>query len=169
MAPRYTPLPSKEADDASSPSPAPGPTRRSRLPLLSAFLGGAVLSVLLQCCGSYLLPWSSAALFPLHRAGRYPSAVAPPIKAPAINPWKNLDLAEAVQLRRWLMDPERGLNLTRVENATDSDNWVHMVERAKPDKATVLAYLEGGIESVPVYANVGADRAADLGCGWRRG
>lgn len=33
--------------------------------------------------------------------------------------WRNLDVEEATEVRKWLLDPERGLNLTRWDHATD--------------------------------------------------
>lgn len=34
--------------------------------------------------------------------------------------WKNLDLQEAVALRAWLSHPDRSLNLTDADSASDS-------------------------------------------------
>ncbi|KAL7423655.1 hypothetical protein Q5752_001236 [Cryptotrichosporon argae] len=92
-------------------------------------------------------------LLALHQYGALPgveglaSCPAPGallIKAPRQNLWKNLDLQEAVDIRAWLAEPERGLNLTAHENATDSDNVIHVVEAYQPSKADALAHLANG-------------------------
>jgi hypothetical protein len=36
-----------------------------------------------------------------------------------IDPWRNLDLQEAVEVREWLFSDEQGLNLTSTEDAFD--------------------------------------------------
>lgn len=36
--------------------------------------------------------------------------------------WKNLDIAEAVAVRQWLMAPERGLNIKKIDQA--NPKWV---------------------------------------------
>lgn len=52
------------------------------------------------------------------RSGMCESITARPVKAPKENIWKDLSVKEAVGVREWLYEPERGLNLTRALGAT---------------------------------------------------
>lgn len=72
-----------------------------------------------------------------------PSGVPAPASPPApVNLWAPLDLEDAVQIRRWLEAPDRGLNLTRVDTRySSSDNMLYNLETYYPSKAEALAYL----------------------------
>lgn len=74
---------------------------------------------------------------------------------------------EAIELRHWLKDPKRGLNLTDAEVAFDryvcvrvrertliipSDNFIHLVETYPPPKADALAHLADSKAHINRYA-----------------
>jgi hypothetical protein len=51
------------------------------------------------------------------------------------------------------MHPDQNLNLTSANHAVDSDNWIQLVEIAKPKKLEAIAYLENGTD-LQRYARV---------------
>ncbi|WVQ70156.1 uncharacterized protein L199_008381 [Kwoniella botswanensis] len=75
------------------------------------------------------------------------------IQAPKKNIWKNLSIKEATDIRDWLWQPERGLNLTKSAIAADNDNAIFLIEAYIPPKAAALAYLNGSAEAPLKYAH----------------
>ncbi|KAF8316633.1 amine oxidase catalytic domain-containing protein [Clavulina sp. PMI_390] len=59
------------------------------------------------------------------------------------NVWIPLSVAEAVAVRKWVMDDARGLNLTEGTKASMSDSYIELVETIRPNKASALAYYAG--------------------------
>ncbi|ORY26996.1 amine oxidase catalytic domain-containing protein [Naematelia encephala] len=75
------------------------------------------------------------------------------VTAPRKNIWKNLSLKEATEIRSWLWETERGLNLTKSALATESDNAIFLIEAFTPRKSDALAYLDGGAAIPAKYAH----------------
>ncbi|KAE9386715.1 amine oxidase catalytic domain-containing protein [Gymnopus androsaceus JB14] len=73
-------------------------------------------------------------------------APIPPIaKPPApLNLWASLTIPETTSIQKWLEDPERNFNLTRVVDSALSDNVIFHIETYYPSKVEALAYLAGG-------------------------
>ncbi|KAK8847701.1 hypothetical protein IAR55_005560 [Kwoniella newhampshirensis] len=76
-----------------------------------------------------------------------------PAHAPRKNIWKNLSIKEAQEIRKWLWQPEQGLNLTKSTLATESDNSVFLIEAFAPKKIDALAYLNGSTAIPDKYAH----------------
>ncbi|WVW86168.1 hypothetical protein I302_108209 [Kwoniella bestiolae CBS 10118] len=119
----------------------------------SAILAGVIGALLSTSIHWYASSSKVAQRVQKDSIGFCPSPDALPAKAPRSNIWKNLDLQEAVHIRRWLMDPERGLNLTKADDANDSDTFIHIVEAYKPSKDLALKYLADPELTVPRYAH----------------
>lgn len=135
------------------------PPRRTpkRSPLRWATALAAILTLALAAC-AYRYCQPPAEELKVCADWPEPSITAPRKSEPWLEPanaadiWRNLDLDEAVALRRWLHHADRGLNLTDADTARDSDNFIHLVESYHPKKADALAYLDGGGVEVERYA-----------------
>jgi primary-amine oxidase len=80
---------------------------------------------------------------------RCPANVPLPAKPPAsVNLWASLTIGETTEISQWLNMPEQGLNLTRADNATISDNVIYLIESYRPSKADALAYLAEPIDAM---------------------
>ncbi|KAM0748227.1 amine oxidase catalytic domain-containing protein [Meredithblackwellia eburnea MCA 4105] len=86
-------------------------------------------------------------------SGFCPTTRALPTKAPKPNVWKNLDVSEAASVRKWLMAPEQGLNLTSTRKATALEDTIFLVEAHRPPKAAVLDFLDGTGPKPAKYAH----------------
>ncbi|KAL8363430.1 hypothetical protein RB601_009280 [Gaeumannomyces tritici] len=88
-------------------------------------------------------------------------APSPPasIKAPKRNLWAQLSEQEVGSVVDWLFR-QRGLNLTRAEDAGDWDNTIISVEVMRPNKTDALAYMDGNGPAPPKYARVTLDQRA---------
>ncbi|KAI9365974.1 copper amine oxidase [Zopfochytrium polystomum] len=95
----------------------------------------------------------------LERRAELQSTCADPtsasVTAPRVNIWTDLSKEESDGVIGFLFASTRGLNLTAVENATVSDNYIHSIELIRPKKADALAYLSGAPATPPTrYAKV---------------
>ena len=72
---------------------------------------------------------------PLHHQ---PPADSSPVP---VNPWRSLTISESADVRAWLEDPARALNLTAVRSSKTSDNIIFLIEAYQPTKDAALAYL----------------------------
>ncbi|TFK55964.1 amine oxidase catalytic domain-containing protein [Heliocybe sulcata] len=145
----YEPL--KQTDSYGDVRPVPQPKRR-----VSRTTGFALLAVL----GTIAL--SALYVSPLHTdnaaaqsggsisgllggktlgqcASSLPLVAQPP--APA-NVWAPLTVEEIASIQKWLDEPALGLNLTRGDQATLSDNHIFLIDAYQPPKAEALAYIE---------------------------
>ncbi|ORX38990.1 copper amine oxidase [Kockovaella imperatae] len=108
----------------------------------AAVIGGLITTVLHRCIPVSSKAGSIQQEVHAETVPMCPSTDALPIIAPRTNIWKNLDLEEALDVRAWLSDPERGLNLTHAQGASPSDNYIQLVEVAHPPKSQALKYLQ---------------------------
>ncbi|KAH7102240.1 amine oxidase catalytic domain-containing protein [Auriculariales sp. MPI-PUGE-AT-0066] len=69
--------------------------------------------------------------------------VPQPLAQQSDNVWASLTVAEVVDIRKWLHNPERGLNLTSIETAIVTDNLLDVIELLAPNKDAALAYYNG--------------------------
>ncbi|KAL8392348.1 hypothetical protein RB595_002514 [Gaeumannomyces hyphopodioides] len=88
-------------------------------------------------------------------------APSPPasIKAPKRNLWAQLSEQEVGSVVDWLFR-QRGLNLTRTEDAGDWDNTIISVEVMRPNKSDALGYIDGNGPEPAKYARVTLDQRA---------
>ncbi|KAF8590695.1 amine oxidase catalytic domain-containing protein [Ramaria rubella] len=68
-----------------------------------------------------------------------PATASPPA---SVNLWASLSVPEALEIRKWLNEPDRHLNLTTSGEANLNDNVVFGIEAARPPKVQALAYLD---------------------------
>ncbi|KAI5475104.1 hypothetical protein MNV49_001929 [Pseudohyphozyma bogoriensis] len=117
------------------------------------FLAGAVffLVVLLWCqtWQKVKVPTGDSDL-----SGYCSDLKALPVSSPKKNIWKNLDVPEAIAIRKWLFKKEQGLNLTSTTVAEQTDNIVFLIEAHRPSKADALAYLDSDAPEPDRYAHV---------------
>lgn len=73
---------------------------------------------------------------PLH--SQPPAADSTPVP---VNPWRSLTIPELADIRAWLEDPARDLNLTEVRSSKTSDNIIFLIEAYQPAKDAAIAYL----------------------------
>ena len=98
------------------------------------------------------------------------ASVPRPLRPPRDNVWQPLTVSEAAQLRQWLLDPTRNLNLTSADIANltyalpqtpspgadglTSDNTVELLELLPPPKDLALAWLNGTGPMPERYARI---------------
>lgn len=78
----------------------------------------------------------------------------PSAQAPKHNVWAQLTNDENQAVWDLLHDPASGLNLTYWDDATQSDNYVFLMETVPQNKSSVLPYLEGTGPEPPKYCRV---------------
>ncbi|EJD41689.1 amine oxidase catalytic domain-containing protein [Auricularia subglabra TFB-10046 SS5] len=113
-------------------------------------LAGIIGGCLLLACGRAWSQGGESADQPLPQCAA-PTGLAP--KKPTFdNLWQGLSVSEVVDIREWLLDPARGLNLTRGEHAIMNDNFIEIIEALQPSKASALAYYAGTGPRPPTFA-----------------
>ncbi|KAI5810568.1 copper amine oxidase [Pyronema omphalodes] len=81
-----------------------------------------------------------------------------PIKAPKPNIWGDLTSEEVRSVIKWLLQPERGLNITYQSNTiTAYDNILSVVELVMPNKTDALNYMDKSGKMPERYARVTID------------
>ncbi|KAJ1562398.1 hypothetical protein HK405_012622 [Cladochytrium tenue] len=77
------------------------------------------------------------------------------VTAPYSNIWTDITLTESDAIIGFLFSDSVGFNLTAIENATISDNYIHSIELIRPNKTDALAYISGQTSTTPTrYAKV---------------
>lgn len=148
----YTPLPKSASELIAPPDP------RTRLRTLGLTLA-AFLLVVLPLLWTH--PGVSIARVAVEEEaptspdakGFCSDATSLSVEAPKRNVWKNLDVQEAAQVRKWLFEEEQGLNLTKSGEAKTSDNTVFIIEAHRPAKKDALRYLDDGAAAPPKFAH----------------
>lgn len=80
------------------------------------------------------------------------SGDAPLVKAPKTNIWAPISAQDNIDVWTLLHDPATGLNLTKPEDATVSDNYVFWIDTLHTNKTEVLPYIDGDGPAPPKYA-----------------
>ncbi|TIB73500.1 hypothetical protein E3Q23_03021 [Wallemia mellicola] len=69
---------------------------------------------------------------------------SPIVRAPKVNPFKELSNDELTSLNDWLMDPNQSLNLKVIDQADLRDNYIDSIELWQPNKEDAIKYLDQG-------------------------
>lgn len=72
----------------------------------------------------------------------HPSSTAPQVTAPKSNIWNSLSFDEAASIKAYLHS-QSSLNLTSVEDASEWDNTILVVDTIAPNKSEALSYIDG--------------------------
>ncbi|KAF8324260.1 copper amine oxidase [Cantharellus anzutake] len=136
---------------------------------LAGLVAGCVLSVLLGSLSSFARDRRVFGFLGEESPGsvKPPPICSPPSAFSTLDAKENLfiplTIREAISIRNWLMRPELGLNLTRGDEASVSDNFIDVVEAFRPKKADAIAYYDGDSKQPPhraarVVINRGGDQ-----------
>ncbi|KIW99388.1 uncharacterized protein Z518_11376 [Rhinocladiella mackenziei CBS 650.93] len=77
---------------------------------------------------------------------------APAVTAPKTNVWLPISAQDNIDVWTLLHDPATGLNLTKPEDATVTDNYVFWIDTLHTNKSDVLPYIDGDGPLPPKYA-----------------